>query len=399
MRILLAGLLLGVLAMDARARAAQAGQAQPIPLDAAHWELGGDAKFETFLGRPALRMCNAEVVAKDVQFLDGTLEFDVAVSTRRNFPMVGLRRQGEGEYEEFYFRTHKSELPDAIQYVPAWQGVGGWQLYHGPGFTAKAVYPRDQWFPIRIVLSGTKAAVFVGDVAEPQLVVERLRREPQAGGLEFSDSCPPGSVPKGEHVAAISNVVLRPGYVPYDFSKSTMHENPPATGVVSAWEISDPFVPEKGPVRALPEDVLRGRWRKVEAEPSGLVVLEKSVKLPKDVERPAVLARVVIDSPSARVRRFDFGFSDEVTVFLNSQPLFSGDAHYSHDNPRQEGLIGFWQGTLYLPLKKGRNELILSLAEVFGGWGVMGRLDESPSPQARLAIGATPPPSEDAARE
>ena len=395
MRILLAGLLLGVLAMDARARAAQAGQAQPIPLDAAHWELGGDAKFETFLGRPALRMCNAEVVAKDVQFLDGTLEFDVAVSTRRNFPMVGLRRQGEGEYEEFYFRTHKSELPDAIQYVPAWQGVGGWQLYHGPGFTAKAVYPRDQWFPIRIVLSGTKAAVFVGDVAEPQLVVERLRREPQAGGLEFSDSCPPGSVPKGEHVAAISNVMLRPGYVPYDFSKSTMHENPPATGVVPAWEISQAFVPEKGPVRALPEKVLRGKWQRVEAEPSGLVVVEKVVPLPKDVERPAVLARLVVDSTADAVRRFDFGFSDEVTVFLNGQPLFSGDAHYSHDNPRQEGLIGFWQGTLYLPLKKGRNELVLSLAEVFGGWGVMGRFEESPSASSRLASA----PDEDLARE
>ena len=36
------------------------------------------------------------------------------------------------------------------------------------------------------------------------------------------------------------------------------------------------------------------------------------------------------------------------------------------------------------------------LAEVFGGWGVMGRLEDSPSPEARLAIGA---PAEDAARE
>jgi hypothetical protein len=372
--IMAAAILLGPLTAFA------AENSHPLPFDLARWELSGDAKFENFLGRPALRMCTAEAVAKDVQFLDGTLEFDLAVSTRRNFPMVGLRRQGEGEYEEFYFRTHKSELPDAIQYVPSWQGVGGWQLYHGPGFTAKAVFPRNQWFPVRIVLSGTKAAVFVGDVAEPQLVVERLRREPKAGGLEFSDSCPPGSVPKGEHVAAVSNVVLRPGYVPYDFSKSTMHENPPATGVVPAWEISETFVPEKGPVRALPEKVLRGKWQRVEAEPSGLVVLEKVVRLPeaKDVERPAVLARLVVDSPADAVKRFDFGFSDEVTVFLNGQPLFSGDAHYSHDNPRQEGLIGFWQGTLYLPLRKGRNELVLSLAEVFGGWGVMGRLEPQP---------------------
>ena len=135
----------------------------------------------------------------------------------------------------------------------------------------------------------------------------------------------------------------------------------------------------------------------MEAEPSGLVVLEKFVRLPKDVERPAVLARLVIDSPSGRLRRFDFGFSDEVTVFLNGHPLFSGDAHYSHDNPRQEGLIGFWQGTLYLPLKKGRNELVLSLAEVFGGWGVMGRLEESPSAASRVANGSAP--DEDLARE
>jgi len=183
--------------------------------------------------------------------------------------------------------------------------------------------------------------------------------------------------------------------VPYDFSKSTMHENPPAKGVVQAWELSETFVPEKGPVRALPETVVRGKWQRVEAEPSGLVVVERFVRLPKDVERPAVLARLVVDSPADAVRRFDFGFSDEVTVFLNGQPLFSGDAHYSHDNPRQEGLIGFWQGTLYLPLKKGRNELVLSLAEVFGGWGVMGRFEESPSASSRLASA----PDEDLARE
>ncbi len=346
---------------------------EPIPLDAAHWTFSGDAKIETYLGRSALRMCKAEVVAKDVEFRDGTLDFDLAVSTRRNFPMVGLRRQGEGEYEEFYLRTHKSELPDAIQYVPAYQGVGGWQLYHGPGFTAKAAFPRNQWFRVRIVLSGTRAAVFVGDVAEPQLVVARLRREPRSGGLEFSDACP--GAPEGERVAAISNVVLRPGYVPYDFGRSTTRENPPPTGVIPEWEISESFVPAKGPVRALPEKVLGGRWQNVAAEPSGLVVLEKHVPLPRDVERPAVLARVAVDAAADGVRRFDFGFSDEVTVFLNGQPLYSGDARYSHDNPRQEGLIGYWQGTLYLPLRKGRNEIVLAVSEVFGGWGVMGRFE------------------------
>src|SRR5262245_36707046 len=101
MRKIVASLLLA----SARLSGLAAEASQPIPLDAAHWEVKGDAKFETYLGRPSLRMCNGEAVAKDVRFLDGTLEFDLAVSTRRNFPTVELRRQGPGESEGFYLRT------------------------------------------------------------------------------------------------------------------------------------------------------------------------------------------------------------------------------------------------------------------------------------------------------
>ena len=56
-----------------------------------------------------------------------------------------------------------------------------------------------------------------------------------------------------------------------------------------------------------------------------------------------------------------------------------------------------WQATLYLPLKKGRNELVLAVSEVFGGWGLMGRLEENPSPAARLATATAP--REDTLRE
>ena len=47
------------------------------------------------------------------------------------------------------------------------------------------------------------------------------------------------------------------------------------------------------------------------------------------------LARVTLDCAESAVRELRFGYSDEVTVFLNGQPLFSGDARYSHDNPRR----------------------------------------------------------------
>jgi hypothetical protein len=78
----------------------------------------------------------------------------------------------------------------------------------------------------------------------------------------------------------------------------------------------------------------------------------------------------------AEIRAFDLGFSDRVTVFLNGRPLFSGDASYSFDAPRRDGLIGYDQARLYLPLEKGDNELALAVADSFGGWGPMGRFPE-----------------------
>jgi hypothetical protein len=226
---------------------------------------------------------------------------------------------------------------------------------------------------VRIVLAGDRAAVFVGRTGQPQLVVSRLRREPRGGGLAFGATLPKGSAPDGEYTAAVSNVVLRPDVVPFDFSKAppTREDAPP--GVVGRWELSAPFVPAEGAIRALP-DVRK--WKNAPAEPSGLVVVERWVERPAGTERPAILARVVVESAEETTKRFHFGYSDEVTVFLNARPLFSGDAHYSFDAPRQEGLIGLSQGTLYLPLRKGKNELVLAVADVFGGWGLMGQFDD-----------------------
>ena len=53
--------------------------------------------------------------------------------------------------------------------------------------------------------------------------------------------------------------------------------------------------------------------------------------------------------------------------------LFSDDDGYSFNFPRRQGLITIDQGTLYLPLTEGDNELVLVVTDVFGGWGVMGR--------------------------
>jgi hypothetical protein len=58
--------------------------------------------------------------------------------------------------------------------------------------------------------------------------------------------------------------------------------------------------------------------------------------------------------------------------------VFRGDASYSFDTPRREGLIGFDQARLYLPLVAGDNEVAVLVSDVFGGWGLMGRFVGAP---------------------
>jgi hypothetical protein len=69
-------------------------------------------------------------------------------------------------------------------------------------------------------------------------------------------------------------------------------------------------------------------------------------------------------------------YSDEFTVFLNGQPLFTGRGAYRYRAPGFLGVMDVEDGSVYLNLKKGRNEIVLVVAEYFGGWGFICRIDD-----------------------
>ena len=109
------------------------------------------------------------------------------------------------------------------------------------------------------------------------------------------------------------------------------------------------------------------------ADPGGLVPLDRDVRLIEGQSVSAAVARVTVRAAEAGVHTFDLGFSDVATVFLNGAPVFRGDGRYSFDRPRREGLIGFDNARLYLPLRAGDNELAIVITDTFGDWGLMGR--------------------------
>jgi hypothetical protein len=70
--------------------------------------------------------------------------------------------------------------------------------------------------------------------------------------------------------------------------------------------------------------------------------------------------------------KLDFGYSDTATLFLNGKPVFSGESAYRSRESSFLGVVGF-NDSVYLPLKKGDNELVVALAEQMGGWGFIAR--------------------------
>jgi hypothetical protein len=357
-----------------------AGGERALPFSDKAWELQGDrTAIVNDGGRDVLQIETGFAHRRDVQLEDGTIDLDVQVTSRRSFVYVYFRTVADGEREEFYLRPHKSELPDAVQYAPVWQGRSSWQLYHGPGGTAAVAFEPGVWTRVRIVFKGTAAALFVKDMDKPALLVPHLAREPRAGSISIGGFLPPDTPGSGP-IARFANVRVAPGTPAFDLAGAAakaMRESSrgtPAATVIRSWAVSRAFVPKDGPaaIPALPT-ADAGEFRKIDTYPNGMLELHRHVLVPAGSRATAAVARVHVRAPSPGTYALELGFSDIATVFLNGTPVYRGNATYSFDEPRREGLIEYEQARLHLPLKEGDNELAIVVSDVFGGWGLMAR--------------------------
>lgn len=356
-------LLTCALALTTLAAADLPAQDRAIPFEPQYWSLES-ARVVDHAGRRAL---SGFASLKDIVFQDGTIEFDVwAPDVRstggRAYPGVLFRIQSRDESERLYIRPHRAGLyADAVQYTPVFNGIAGWQLYNGDGFTNALTFPFDTWVPVRIEVAGRQARVFVGGRDAPCLDVHDLKHGLSKGAVALY----------AEGDAYFSNVRVKLD------ETLRLPAPPPANavpGVIADWELSKGFPAlflESGrypDARLLAE----AAWRPVQAEPSGLVDVARYARL-NGAEPGTVLARTVVRSDGSRaVLDLDFGYSDAVDIFLNGTPVFSGDSSYRLRDSSFLGVVGYWD-TVRLPLRKGDNEILFAVSEGFGGWGFMAR--------------------------
>jgi len=352
-----------------------------VPPDSSRWLLEGEAKTAEYQGRKCLLLDGGGATLKDCEMRDGVIDVDVATPASRGFFGIQFRIDKPGLNAEWvYLRQHKSGLPDAMQYTPVLNTGLNWQIYNGPGFTGAVEIPRATWFHLRLEVVGAQAKLYVKDMDKPALVMSDLKSGVQKGQVALA-------VLTG--TTYFTNFEIRSTRdAPWERRLPPM---PP--GTLTEWNLSPSYDALarnlERPLAASENNTIQ--WQDVEAEPPGLVVIYRyrqaphpmvsfatdfSKRLDPQPGMKVIYARTNIDSDREQVKKLYIGYSDDVSVFLNGKILFRGRSAQNFRDPGFLGIVNPENDAVYLPLQKGRNELMLALSELGGGWGFICRLVE-----------------------
>jgi sugar lactone lactonase YvrE len=325
-----------------------------IDFDSDRWVKAG-AQVVKHLDRKSLM---GTAYLKDVEFENGIIEVDIAVTGARSYPGINFRIQSPENYEHFYIRPHRAGLyPDALQYTPYINGMTCWQLYNGDGYTAGAMIPENKWIHVKLEVMGKQARVYLNNGAQPAMVITDLKHGISKGTIGLGGPT--------DKTAYFSNFKYKvDNYLKFDPPPDI--ETPP--GMYTEWQLSQTFKLSQIDPDRYPNDqeLSEIKWQTVKSEPSGLVNIARYNKR-TGREPDCVFAKTIIHSDKDKVLEFKFGYSDAIVIFFNGHILFTGNSAYTQRDPSFLGIVGLFD-SVHMPLKKGENEVLLLIAEVFGGW-------------------------------
>ncbi len=177
---------------------------RPETLEAINTEI----KPAQFKGRPAVQLlppAGKELSDEDMlaivpgsSFKDGTVEVELAGAPRagaradmRGFIGIAFRVQNKGEkFECFYLRPANGRANDQLRRNHSLQYIAspefGWKRLrdqHPGEYESYADLVSGQWTKVRIVVTGTKAQLYVNGASQPSLIVNDLKLGESQGAI------------------------------------------------------------------------------------------------------------------------------------------------------------------------------------------------------------------------
>ncbi|MEZ5069904.1 MAG: hypothetical protein R2751_02780 [Bacteroidales bacterium] len=325
------------------------------------WQLEGTVIQENYKGKECLKTNEGAAVARGIDFGNGILEFSMCIQPGRGF--AGIRFHGEDgvNFEEFYVRTHQSGNPDAMQYTPVYNGNAGWQLYYGDGYSAATSHAFDTWFPVRLVIAGSRGEVYIGSMEEPVLCIHELKLGKRGGAIVLNGP------------ARFADVRITPLEAP-ELKGSFKTIERAGEEVIQEYLVSELFDAESLMKESrISGDFLRKlQFETFQTEADGLLNLSRRGALGEG--KNAVLLKINVHADSALIKRMDVGFSDVARVYVNGKVIWQGTDTYGSRDYRFLGTLGYFD-SVFLDLNRGDNEILILVAENFGGWGFKARFE------------------------
>jgi hypothetical protein len=355
-----------------------------IPMEPAFWEYdSSNVAFFTNRDVKAIKAKNGngvQVFLKDHVFTSGTIEYDVEL-VGIGFPGINFRMSEDRKNgENFYIRSFGPVTPEArttLQYAALIDGMSIWDLTDE--YQAGATIYQQGWNHVKLVVSGKQMKAYVNDMTKPALIVPELEGRRDAGNISLS-----GNV-------IYANLVIKPtategldtstGYI------STYND----TRYLRNWMVSKPVSFPFGKDVIMPLPSMYGKlvsselpdsttqWTPIKAESRGIINLTRIYgHVENDAARRLAWLKTTIESDKAQERTLSFGFSDEAWVFINGQILYADKNYFGTPGQKKPGGRCTIENTSFkLPLKEGKNEILIGLANYFFGWGIIARLDDT----------------------
>lgn len=345
------------------------GQKGVIELKAENFEFKpGTVEFVTYKGKKSMKLAgnSGPVVVKNLNFKDGTIEFDVESILPGFAQSIFFHRKDDKEQEIVYLRVTKigdALANEAVQYTPYFDGINMWDMY--PQYQAPAPIKKDDWNHMKLVIHGQRMRVYVNDNLIPALEIPQLEGNFNEGTIAF------------EGASHISNLKIMAGQTEGLSSEPAPDLTDHRSNYIRKWGITQPALLEKGrevTSEGLPEEIAFAQT--LTAEREGLINLTR--KFGMNQERKVIWLKAVIESANDQTNNLDLGFSDEVWVFLNSRLVWVDKNLFQQDTRKYpKGRISIENTRIPLHLTTGTNELTIAVANDFYGWGIIARLQST----------------------
>ncbi|WP_343487107.1 hypothetical protein [Allomuricauda sp. d1] len=360
-------------------------KAVPIsfPFTEKHWSAKTDnVAFVDHKSTMAVKSSNDEgfeILLKDFDFSVGTIEFDVELKGR-GFPGIKFHvDETTGNSETFYLRYFGTLNPisrNTTQYAAVIDGVNLWDLTDD--YQAAATVFENQWNHIKMVISKNQMKVYVNDMQRAALHVPVLEGLTKSGKISLSGNViyanmkiTPDTIGELPDVAGYDPTYNDPNYLrnwkvlePIDFptGKDIMQQINTSSGVV----INEAYFDDSK------------EWKPITAEHRAMVNLTKAFGGTERNSRRLTWLKTSITSDKELEKLLKLGFSDEVWVFINGQPLYQDKNYYGSPGMKEpRGRCTTDNTSLRIPLVEGENEILIGLTSYFFGWGLVARWDDT----------------------